>query len=293
MGAFSFYIEDYERSIPPSQQLITNRAFLYGEGATTCSLLRRGKILFWPDHLDRLEQSWLSFYPQCPPSLLRGKIAKNIGRIPHFQRDHYVKICLFANDLGREIDRKAWDRMPNMAIYGGEYSPKDVPVCLKTVTRRNAWYRDFQKVPYYLDELRDRAMAHALAYSDVLYTTAAGYVLGGSLSNVFLIRGDRVFTPSPSLPILHGVARKNMIRLLGRFGISIEQRMIHRGELATMDGLLLSNSLNQMLIVQQLDGRKLHCPFALELQWLYRRGREEYFNGDEQSGSVPPVWKRI
>ena len=282
MSAFSFYIEDYERPVRPSELLITNRSFLYGEGAITCSLLRQGKVLFLSDHRRRLENSWRSFYPRCSQSLLRGKIVKNIHRIPRLEEDHYIKICLFANDSQRSFDCQRDDLLPNVILYGGKHRPHLGTIRLKTVVKTHVGEKKFQKTPYYLNELQDRARAKSQSYTDILYTTPRGEILEGSLYNIFFICGDKVFTPSISPFILAGIARKHFINVLRQKGVELVERVIHRRELDQVDGVLLSNSLSQISIVEQLDRRDLYCPFGKKLQELYRQSCEDYFKNYEE-----------
>ncbi|MCY4643930.1 MAG: aminotransferase class IV [Bacteriovoracales bacterium] len=261
--------------------LAVNRAFLYGEASTTCSLLKRGKILFWEDHLDRLEQSWLSFYPQCSPSLLRGKIQKNVDRIPFISHDHYVKICLFTNDWGRKFDREKANILPNILLFGGEYSPSKALIHLKTFHKKTPKEKSYKR-PYYLDELQDRSMAKTLSYSDILYISPEGFVLEASLSNVFFIYQDQVFTPKLSPFILAGIARKHFIQMLKKHDIPLIQTDIHQSELVNMEGVLLTNSLSQISMAESLDKRKLHSPLGKKLQRLYIESCEGYFNPHEK-----------
>ena len=277
MESFSFSIEDYERPIAVSELLMTNRAFLYGEGATTCTLLRRGRPLFWEDHRLRLEKTWCSFYSRCDRALLRGKLQKNRQRLPKFSQDHYLKIYLFTNDRGREFDRQQDDVLPHVILYGGEYRASKGGLHLKTVVKTTSIERNGHKIPYYLPELKDRWQAKRESFSDILYVNPQGYVLESSVSNVFLLRGNQVLTPPLSPGILAGIGRKYFIKTLRKHSIYFVEREVHRSELLGIDGILLSNSLGQIMMASKIDSRELHCSFGGKLQNLYRQTCEEYF----------------
>ena len=280
MQPLSFYFEDYERPVASSQVLTSNRAFLYGEAATTCSLLRQGVVLFLEHHLERLLHSWQCFYPLCPKHLLKGKLHKNASRIPKLPGDHYVKIILFANDEQRSFERSCDHLLPNIIVYGGKYSKADRPLYLQTITRKTLPNRE-AKTPYFLEELQDRQRVgnqNKNGLQDILYIGPGGEVLESTVSNVFFTQRDRVLTPPLSPFILPGIARKHLISLLKDQGINLEERPIHRSELTHMQGVLLSNCLSGITVATELDGRPLHCPLALDLQQLYERSCKEYVN---------------
>ena len=280
MASFSFYIEDYEQSPAAGEVLVGNRAFLYGEAAVTCTLLRRGVPLFGQDHLRRLEQSWQSFYPRCNPAWLRAKLAKNWRKIPRLSGNHYLKVVLFTSDQGRNLGRPRDDILPHVICYGGEYLGPSSAVCLRTVRREQVMARRFGKVPYFLEELDDLQRVGGKEGCEALVIGPGGRVLESSFCNVFVVRGKSVATPrlSPELGILQGIARKHFIKTLHQYGITCAEIDIFHRDLAQAEGILLSNSLRQIVVAHELDGRQLNCPFGLELQALYDQSCSEYFN---------------
>ena len=280
MASFSFYIEDYERSPAAREVLVGNRAFLYGEAAVTCTLLRQGIPLFWEDHLRRLEQSWQSFYPRCNPAWLRAKLVKNCRNIPRLSGNHYLKVVLFTNDRGRNLGRPRDDILPNVICYGGEYLGPSSPVSLRTVRKEQAMARRFGKVPYFLEELDDLQRAGGKEGCEALIIGPGGRVLESSFCNVFVVRGKSVATPrlTPELGILGGIARKHFIETLHQHGIACTEIDIFHSDLAQAEGILLSNSLRQIVVAYELDGLQLNCPFGIELQALYDQSCSEYFN---------------
>ena len=280
-----FLIEDYERPLSQKEVLVTNRAFLYGEAATTCSLLRNKGILFVQDHLCRLEKSWTSFYPQCPRSLLRGKLLKNIKKISHFyqtpqngqdsDQDHYVKIALFTNDQKRHFDRTSSCRMPNIIIFGDRYSPPPRPVELKSVVRTTPPERNLHhKTPSYLCQLNHRMALE----SDVLYVDSSHHVLEASVSNAFFVINNTVVTPPLSPFILAGIARKHFLEFLKEQQIPFCQAPVHRSDLKKVDEVFLSNSLSLVTLVNKLDNRPLQCHFSSKLKEMYSLYCQRYFS---------------
>ena len=276
MNSPIFYREDYEEVVKGPQVLLSNRAFLYGEGAMTCSLFREGQVLFLRDHIRRLEKSWLSFYPRCPRAWLRGKIVKNLSALPRLSRDCFIKVCLFANDKGRGFARKSDDRLPNMLAYGEEYTnSSSPPLYLETVVRSHLTPRgSFLKTPTYLTELADLARVEG---DDILYLDSQGYVLEASVSNIFFIKGDWVMTPPLGSCILPGIARKHFIEMLNQTGIPFRESPVHSSELTEMEGIVLSNSLSGLRVVGKVDGRKLQCLRAEQLQDLYNEYCNNHF----------------
>ena len=90
-------------------------------------------------------------------------------------------------------------------------------------------------------ELQDEEQAH-LGADEALFCNERGELTEGSRSNIFVRRGDKVFTPALSCGLLDGVLRRELIEQ-GQ----CTEAVLTPGDLASADEVLLGNSLRGLI----------------------------------------------
>lgn len=89
-------------------------------------------------------------------------------------------------------------------------------------------------------------------YFEVLLVNHDGYITEGSRSNVFFVRGNRLYTP-PIQQVLPGITRKVILRLCLENDILISEEPIKPEELDTFDAVFISGTSVKVLPVSQID----------------------------------------
>ncbi|WZO99557.1 aminotransferase class IV [Isosphaeraceae bacterium EP7] len=128
-----------------------------------------------------------------------------------------------------------------------------------------------------------RRMAHeqatALGADEALLGTPDGKVWEGSRTNLFLVRGGKLVTPTLDGPILPGLMRGVVLERARALGLTCEEREIGYGELDDADELFLTNAVRGIQPVGCTPGRQFPAPGPLtgrldaELQgWLASGG---------------------
>ena len=79
--SYRYIANDYLSPVSPEEILVTNRGFLYGEGAFTTILRQKNRPILWDEHREKLIQSWLQFYPKSDTASLRNRLNQNILKI--------------------------------------------------------------------------------------------------------------------------------------------------------------------------------------------------------------------
>ena len=100
-------------------------------------------------------------------------------------------------------------------------------------------------------EWTDPGIAEALMFS------SSGALVSGTMSNVFLVRGSRVLTPSIDRCGVAGVMRGLVLEIAAAAGISVEERRLDDADLAAAEELFLTNALTGIRAVRELDGVRL------------------------------------
>lgn len=92
-------------------------------------------------------------------------------------------------------------------------------------------------------------------FDEAILLTADGHVSEAASSNLFLVRGGRVYTPPVTDAILEGVTRNTVIDLARELGYTVEERSIDRSELYTADELFLTGTAVEIHAVGRVDHR--------------------------------------
>ncbi|GAA5518858.1 hypothetical protein Lsed01_01292 [Demequina sediminis] len=105
--------------------------------------------------------------------------------------------------------------------------------------------------------------AHARGAKDAILVTTDGYVLEAPRSSVLVRVGQRVVTPAVEGGLLHGTAQRAAFASLEAHGFACEYRDVHIEELTEADSVWLTDSVQLMRPVRELDRRELPIDAAL------------------------------
>ena len=226
---------------------VNDRGLLYGDGLFETMAVRNGKIQLWEAHWQRL-------------SLGCNKLSIELPNLPTIEKE--IELLIESNNetqfiiklivtrgegqrgyrftkeqnTTRILSSHAW---PN---YLGKYQREGVDVCycetklsenetlagikhlnrLEQVLARNEWDDEFQ---------------------EGLMLTAQGNVVDGTMSNIFAVQDNIIFTPDLSLCGVDGVMRKAVIKAAKEKGCSVYEKDFNKAELEQADELFLTNSL--------------------------------------------------
>ena len=107
----------------------------------------------------------------------------------------------------------------------------------------------------YLNNLLARSEAKAAGADEALLLNERGLLCEGSTSNVFLIEGDSIITPSDECGCLPGITRQAVVGLCTEAGIGVELKEVQYGELFKADGVFVTNSILEIMPIRQVDDR--------------------------------------
>jgi 4-amino-4-deoxychorismate lyase len=99
-----------------------------------------------------------------------------------------------------------------------------------------------------------------------LLLDTAGYVVGGSSSNVFAISGSRLLTPAVTRNGIAGVMRRVVLEAAGGVGLAAAESNLTLRELQRADELFMTNALMGVCPVARLDDQRFAVgPFTRQL----------------------------
>ena len=113
------------------------------------------------------------------------------------------------------------------------------------------------KTVNYLDSVLARNEALPGGFFDTIFLNESGYVCEASTSNIFMITGNRLATPSFGCGILPGITRKVVLELSRYAGLGIEEGEFLVSELKSADEVFLTNSMFEIIPVVKIGDKTI------------------------------------
>lgn len=201
---------------------------------------------FWllPEHLERLEQSAAYFGFHCAKAQIMEqllRLAGNFAEIP--QR---VRLTL-AKDGSTHLSATACARSP-ISVLPEKPSVENLARVkfAESAVDTNSPYT-YHKTT--LRDLYDRERQKALAegYFEVFFTNTGGEVTEGSITNIFIRKNGKIFTPPLASGLLNGVFRRYFLK---NCSLPIEEKILRPQELLEADAIYAGNSVRGLTQVE-------------------------------------------
>ncbi len=208
--------------------------FLYGLGLFETIKVLGGRPVFFTDHYDRLCRSaaeldlpYIASRDELQTRCLQCSAANQLV-------DGGLKVVVF-QDTGRVSEVI----MPRPTHYPAELYVRGFR--LKTVQDSRRGKIASLKALNYLTCIQAKRTAQAAGFDEALLIDASGKVLEGATSNLFIVKGEIVLTPMLGQGILPGIARSQVLRLLGKE--QIRESIISTALLYEANEVFITNSL--------------------------------------------------
>jgi len=170
-------------------------------------------------------------------------------------RDLPVSACIFAVEAERDVA----DPMRGTVVEVERVSSRAIPVAWKVCgTYANSF-------------LAQRRAFERGADVGVLLD-GAGRLAEASTSNLFLIDGETLVTPSVDADVFPGITRRSVLAMAQRLGVPAVERAVDPAELGCCDGVFLASTMLELRPFAAIDGHR----FATARHPLFRRIRAAF-----------------
>jgi aminodeoxychorismate lyase len=126
-----------------------------------------------------------------------------------------------------------------LGIYQDAVKPCDITAGLK--------HNNY--LPYLLAAL----YAKKQKWNDALLLNMHGRVCDSTIANIFMVKGETVFTPALAEGCVAGIMRRQVLALLRSNGFAVEETSISPQQLYEADEVFLTNAIYNIRWVQQVD----------------------------------------
>lgn len=273
---------------PPEEAKVSvyDRGFLYGDSVFETLRTYGGEPFALDEHLARLERSAERVAIEVP--LPRADFALEIRRVVRAARNAEssarAMLTRGSGPLGldpglalkplRVVLVEPLTPLPTALYRNG------VAVIAVRTQRQVDTAAQGAKFGNYLASLLALREAKAAGAHEALILDAAGHVLEGTTSNLFLVeRGGEqspaLVTPPAEAGILAGITRAHVIEAAGELGVQVRFEPITPARLAAAEEVFITSSLRELLPVTRVDGQPVGGgapgPVTRSLHTAFRR----------------------
>lgn len=229
-----------------------NRSFRYGDGLFETIRVENGKVLWADRHFNRLAKGAALLKFDLPAGFNEKRFVADIRDICLQNHDEgtsvRVRFCLYRNQGGFYIPEK------NAATYLIE--TRKLEASFYSLNRKGLLidvFEDYYKPCHALSGLKT---ASALIYvmaglfrnerklDDCLLINDERLLAEAISSNLFLVKGKRIITPSLDQACVEGVMRSVMMEIASAEGFIVEERPVDAEELPGADEVFLTNAIS-------------------------------------------------
>ena len=247
---FLFFNGEY---IPAEARIFSaqNRGFRYGDGVFETIKVLNGEILHLDLHLERLFTSLKLLNLNLPPTfskpfvlfhiielckknevLALARIRIAVYRTENNEAGYVIEAMPLPQDVNT-LNEKGW----SIDIYPLARKSCDAFAALKTANY----------LPYAMADMY--AAENNLEECLVLNTLNA--IADASKANIFLIKGETIYTPALHQGCVNGVMRRYVIEELKKLNFAVHQTKIMETDLLQSDEVFLTNAINNIRWVQR------------------------------------------
>ena len=249
-----------------SDQLINNRAFLYGDAVFETLIIFNDKILFWEDHYFRLMSSMRIIRLDIPDEYT-----------PEFFKENIIKIHNNISQTGNSRIR--------INIYrssGGKYKPeKNTPSFIISCESINYNTYKLNKGHYEVDLYKDYYLDNQLISSiksnnKIINVVASIYASENGFNNcillnkdklvsefinskLFIIKDEKIYTPTLKSGCLNGVVRKNLFKILSSSSFEVCEQDLSTFDITQSDEIFGTNIAQGIFSVTKFRKKDYDC----------------------------------
>ena len=248
-----------------------DQGFLYGYGVFETINVGSGKPVFFQEHMERLKKS----------ALLLGldfedKSAQALADCERLIKKNQMDKGGLRVTLSKGTKKDAIIITARENHYGDESFKQGVGICISDYARNEQSLLVSIKSNNYLENLLILNDSKKRGFNEAAFFNTKGYLAEGTMSNIFFIKDQKVYTPSKDNGLLPGIVRDKVIALLGKHKIAVEEGCYTRETLMNADEIFITNSLMEIMPVKQLENLKFQVTGESFTNYLKNLYKKEY-----------------
>jgi len=246
----------------------------HGWGVFETIKLVEGKPVFLREHFSRLQKSCIvagiamkenfdSIRQSCESVIIENRLSRGFLKI----------MCLKRNEDSSDVVISVGEK-----IYGEDVYNRGLKLCYAGVLKNENSDLTYIKSTNYMENMLQIARAREKGYEEPIFINSRGELSEGAVSNIFFVKGAKIFTPSVECGLLAGIAREKAITLCRQLDMEVVQGGFAKDFYKTSDEIFITNSLMGVMPVCLFE-EKIFNVGSFDITWKLNG----LFNGMENT----------
>ncbi|MDI6448431.1 aminotransferase class IV [Anaerobaca lacustris] len=250
------FLNDKLVEIERAHVSVKDSGLLYGAGLFETMRSHNRVVFRLEDHLDRLLASAAAL--SIRHAFDREFLTKAIYEVlaANELTDARLRLTLTSGPVAETNERTEPTLLitaTNLQGYPSEYYRTGAMVVLCPYRQNTTEPICGHKTTNYYPRLLALTLARQKGAAEALWFTTDNRLAEGCISNVFLVKGDALYTPSLATPVLAGIARKAVCRIADGESIELIEKDLHISDVLEADEILLTNVVMEVLPVVAVE----------------------------------------
>lgn len=242
---------------------VFDRGFLFGDSIYEVIKTQNRKMIFWPEHFRRLQESANRLSMELP--FTENEITKEIIKtLKELNIDEaYMRLVVTRGEGGFSLDISDTRTRGNFVIFTRSLSKIDPIFYEKGAkliianTQRNSIKALDPKIKSgnYLNNLLAHREAKEAGIYDSLMLNERGEITEGPTFNIFLIKDNVFYTPALESGLLKGITRRMLIESLSNANLSVKEQILTKQDLLNADEVFACSSTKELVPIVAIDNK--------------------------------------
>lgn len=220
-----------------------DEGYSFGLGLFETILLYKKRAIFLDEHIKRLNSS-LRELNICTEDLKKEEVINFIEKNKEkLQEKEVLKIII------SEKNRIFLTRKYNYTI---EDYQKGFYLNISKVLKNQTSPLIYHKTLNYGDNILEKRKSLSLGYDETIFLNLKGEITEGATSNIFFIKGNKIYTPKLSCGMLNGIIRQYILK-----NYEVFEEKIKLEDLENFEEAFITNSLLGIMPVNSIEKVKM------------------------------------
>lgn len=220
-----------------------DEGYSFGLGLFETILLYKKRAIFLDEHIKRLNSS-LRELNICTEDLKKEEVMNFIEKNKEqLQEKEVLKIII------SEKNRIFLTRKYNYTI---EDYQKGFNLNISKVLKNQTSPLIYHKTLNYGDNILEKRKSLSLGYDETIFLNLKGEITEGATSNIFFIKGNKIYTPKLSCGMLNGIIRQYILK-----NYEVFEEKIKLEDLENFEEAFITNSLLGIMPVNSIEKVKM------------------------------------
>jgi branched-chain amino acid aminotransferase len=252
MTVTHFLINDELVPIGDAKVSVLDHGFTVADGVFETLLVSDGKVFALDRHLARLAKSASGLGISMPDA---AKVSNGITQVlQKNQKVDFGRLRITVTSGAGPLGSDRTSTEPTLVISLAEQAtwPETTKVLLVPWTRNENSPLAGLKTTSYAENVYALDAAKSQGFSEAIFCDTSGRLCEGTGSNIFLVKGEQIFTPSDASGLLRGITRDLVIEWATDSGFVIVERDVDPCELWDADEVFITSSTRDVHPVSEL-----------------------------------------